>query len=379
MPAERILIFRTGSLGDTLVSVPAMVALGEHYRGSRLDLLCDRVVGSSFVQAREILEGSQLVDDFLLYPVDSSMRGKILGPLRMLPLLLRLRLRRYHKLVYLRQSRPSLRQISRDRCFFYLAGIREFIGVEGSEGLPEREPGSPLPRLPHEADTLLSRLRRSGVPIPQPGQGRWDLSLGEAEERAVENWLPKRRRDSGCSWIAVGPGTKMPAKQWPVERFEEVIAQLIEEQDIWPVVFGGPEDRETALSLVSRWRRGYVAAGELGVRPAMSALRRCKLFVGNDTGTMHMAAAAGVPCVAVFSSRDFPGKWEPYGAGHAVLRTPIDCEGCMLQECVERRMECILSISAERVLRACREILRARATGSTSMDRGEGSRTCQRT
>ncbi len=364
MSTERILIFRTGSLGDTLVSVPAMAALREHYRGSRLDLLCDRQVGKAYVQAQDILEGSHLVDDFLFYPVDPSRLGKISKPFRMLRLIKQLRLRGYDKLVYLRQSRCRAKQVARDLRFFHYAGIREVIGAEGFEASPERKSGKPLPRLPHEADMLLGRLHRCGVPIPRPGEGRWDLNLGEAEERAVEHWLPSRRRDGGYSWIAVGPGTKMPAKQWPVRRFEELITRLIEEEDVWPVVFGGPEDRETALSLVSRWGRGYVAAGKLGVRPAMSALRRCDLFVGNDTGTMHMAAAVGLPCVAMFSSRDLPGKWEPYGAGHVVLRTEIDCEGCMLETCIDRRMECILSISPERVLQACREILHTPATCS---------------
>lgn len=357
MSTERILIFRTGSLGDTLVSVPALTALREHYSRSRLELLCDRQVGKAYVQARDILEGAKLVDDFLFYPVDSSGLGKILKPSRMLCLIAQLRRRRYRKLIYLRQSRITSRQVARDLRFFRLAGIREIIGAEGFEALPETHQGHHLPRLPHEADMLLSRLLRSGVPIPEPGNARWDLNLVDKEKRAVEDWLPKHRPDGKREWIAVGPGTKMPAKRWPVQRFEEVIAQLIEQEDIWPVVFGGPEEREVGLTLVSNWKRGYVAAGMLGIRPAMFALRRCKLFVGNDTGTMHMAAAVGVPCVAVFSSRDYPGKWEPYGAGHVVFRSQVDCEGCMLQECIHRRMECILSISIAQVKQACQEIL----------------------
>lgn len=120
MSTERILIFRTGSLGDTLASVPAMSALREHYRSSRLDLLCDRQAGKSYVQARDVLEGSQLVDDFLFYPVDPSRLTRILRPFRMFRLLMELRQRRYHKLVYLRQSQRKAKQVKRDLRFFIL-------------------------------------------------------------------------------------------------------------------------------------------------------------------------------------------------------------------------------------------------------------------
>jgi ADP-heptose:LPS heptosyltransferase len=70
-----------------------------------------------------------------------------------------------------------------------------------------------------------------------------------------------------------------------------------------------------------------------------------------------MAAAAGIRCVGVYSSRDYPGLWEPYGAGHTVFRTLVPCEGCMLEVCDMEHMKCILSIDVEQVLYACQRIL----------------------
>ena len=94
--------------------------------------------------------------------------------------------------------------------------------------------------------------------------------------------------------------------------------------------------------LLERWGRGYNAAGALGIRSGLAAMKQCRFFIGNDTGTMHMAAAVGLPCVAVFSARGtVPGLWYPLGQGHQVFRTTIDCEGCGLVECLERGNECI--------------------------------------
>jgi ADP-heptose:LPS heptosyltransferase len=152
----------------------------------------------------------------------------------------------------------------------------------------------------------------------------------------------------------------MPAKRWPLRRFERLITDLIAEFDVWPVVFGGEEDRVIGEWLLQRWGRGYNAAGGLGIRSSLAAMKRCRLFVGNDTGTMHMAAAVGLPCVAIFSSRERPGLWYPHGTGHKIFRTTIDCEGCGLVECLERANECINKVSTDEVLGACRETLVSR-------------------
>ena len=100
-----------------------------------------------------------------------------------------------------------------------------------------------------------------------------------------------------------------------------------------------------------------MAAGALGIRQSLAALRRCRLYVGNDTGTMHLAVAAGTRCVAIFSARDRPGLWEPYGSGHRVLRRKIECEGCELMECTEKGNACTLAIGVDEVVSACRSIL----------------------
>ena len=146
----------------------------------------------------------------------------------------------------------------------------------------------------------------------------------------------------------------MPAKVWPTDRYEEVVRHLIDEHDIWPVVFGGPEDSGLGERLLGAWGRGYNAAGALGLREAALALKRCRFYLGNDSGPMHLAAAVRIPCVAIFSSREYPGAWYPYGEGHSVFRTEIDCDGCFLTQCLERQMQCMTSIGVAEVLAACR-------------------------
>jgi asparagine synthase (glutamine-hydrolysing) len=399
---RRILVFRIGQLGDTIVALPALWALKNNFPDAEFTLLCDRHPGKTYVFGPDLFQGRGFFRKFEFYPVRAGRIGQLQQGRDMLPLLARLRKERFDTLVYLSPSARTRRQIARDMRFFRAAGIRNFIGTEGFAASPTRSPGRPLDEVPHETELLLARLAASGIAVPPPGQGCMDLGLGAQEEAEVEAWLDGQKSEVGgrrpevrrqkpsdlrplpsvptgrrplttdqCSpttdhsssptrpWIGFGPGSKMPAKQWPLDRFMEVGQRLIEKFDVWPVVFGGVEDADPAARLIKAWGRGHNAAGRLSVRAAALALKRCLLYIGNDTGTMHLAAAVNTRCVAIFSAREWPGRWYPYGPGHRVFRSQIPCEGCGLVECVERKNECLRLISAATVSETCEAVLGA--------------------
>ncbi len=355
---SRILVFRIGQLGDTIVSIPAMQVVRKSYPEAHIALLCDRHPGKRHVVASDLLRGSKLFDEYISYPVSAS--AELLRSGRMAALLVRIRRRRFGTLVYLAPTNRKPEQIARDRKFFAMAGIRNFIGMNGFTELEPKRSDQGLAETPRESELLLRRLAESGLETEWAIGSQMDLGLGQTEEIAVSEWRARLGPDEGRRWIAVGPGSKMPAKRWPLRRFEEVVTQLISELNIWPVVFGGPEDKLVGEWLLKHWGCGYNSAGALGIRPSLAALKRCAMFLGNDTGTMHMAAAVEVPCVAIFSSRERPGLWYPHGDGHRIFRSEIECEGCGLVECVERGNECLKRIAVDQVLMASREMLGAK-------------------
>jgi len=356
VPAKSIIIFRIGSLGDTLVAVPSMWAIRQHFSLAKITLLCDYHPKNNYVLAADVLVGSDIVDGFLSYPVAGDLVGRLLRPLGMLKLLLKLRRLKFDTLVYLVPSIRPKKHIARDRRFFRLAGIRDVTGMDRFFQFPTKMSGQPLEQAPREAELLLARIEASGVTIPT-GEIRADLNIDDRAQVGVDRWLATQPSDGSRRWIAVGPGSKMPAKLWPRERYDQVVHSLIEKFDIWPVIFGGLEDRSIGNQLLQSWGRGYNTAGALGLRPSAAAIGRCAMYLGNDTGTMHLAAAAGVKCVAIFCSRDLPGLWYPIGDQHLVFRTQIDCECCMLVECIDRKMECIRRIETNQVLAACVQTL----------------------
>jgi len=354
---EPVLVYRIGSLGDTLVSVPALRATRAAFPGARITLLCDRQVGQSYVLASDLLKDSGLVDDVILYPIDHSWRGRLLRPVAMAGLFINLRRRRFGALVYLAPSNRPPESIARDRRFFGAAGIPRLIGFRGFPVWPEARPAEGFGAVAHEIDNLLARLGAEGLEVPARGDADPRLPASERARASFDAWRAGLADDGGRRWISIGPGAKQPANLWPIERYEEVVRALVSRYDVWPVVFGGPHDLEDARRIVAACGRGHIGAGALAPPAAIHAMARCALHVGNDTGTMHMAAAAGIRCVGIYSSRNLPGLWWPYGRGHRVLRTPIECENCELQACVDRGMACILAITPARAIAACGEIL----------------------
>jgi ADP-heptose:LPS heptosyltransferase len=356
---KKILIFRIGQLGDMVVSLPALWATRRHWPDARLTLLCDVQVGRNYVLGSEVFGPTGLFERIEHYVVPAKRRPFLSGLTDRLALLMRLRMRRYDALVYLAPSIREPEQVKRDVAFFKAAGIRRIYGATHFPPVPIKRPGQPFEVGLSEADLLLARLAADGIPVPRNGTGVLDLVLGEAEAAEVAQWLTTIGSDGARRWIGIGPGSKMPAKRWPLDRFEAVVATLIARHDVWPVVFGGPEEQTAGHDLLARWGRGYNAAGTLSVRASCMALTRCALYLGNDTGTMHLAAAADVPCIALFSARDWPGAWYPYGVAQRVFRTALECEGCYLVECVDRRNECLTRITVDDVVAGCEDLLRS--------------------
>ena len=343
----RVLVFHIGHLGDTLMILPALQALRAYYKNAEFTLLSDKFIGANRVKAHAVFENTNYFDRYIFFP--KSQKGKkIFQAISLFSVLPKLKLQKFDSLVYLAPSNRSVQQIERDRKIFNSVGITHIIGIDGYYKL--QIDSSNLPT--HEADLLLARLAREGLEAPIVGQAEFDLKLGAPEKARVDEFFAAHKvaRDEKIM-VAFGPGSKMQSKRWAAANFSKVGQKLIKKYDIFPVVFGGPEDYELGQMLIKSWRRGANAAGALGVRQAAEALSRCAFYVGNDSGAMHLAAAVKTRCVAIFSARDIEGKWHPYGNGHLVFRKHIACQECMLEYCDHK--SCLDRISP---LAVCRRI-----------------------
>ena len=355
---KKILVFRVGHLGDTIISLPAFWSIREAFPESHISFLSNAdPKNKEYVASTAVLPAKGLFDEVIAYENSTGLFGKLGSYSK---LFLKLRKSNFDAVFYLMPRLREPEAIKRDIRFFGKCGIKI---IEGADFLSENtlsfDSKRPLSETENEGEFLLRSLSQSGIPSSSRG---CDLGLTDREKMVASNWV-KVNCPENTKLLAVAPGTKWASKKWPEKNFEEVIGELKKEFGVFPVFFGGPEDKQLAEKMRSRVGIGAIAAGELNVRTGTAALRHFDLYLGNDTGTMHMAAAAGIRCVAVFAAIDFPGRWYPMGQGHRVFREAVECEGCHTPDCFNNAL-CLDQISKYDVLEACREILSDNDRGS---------------
>jgi len=351
---QRILVYRIGQIGDTVAALPSLWVLREQFPKAQIVILSEIPSKKTHQPPETVLPKSGLVDGFEKYPGGSSLNN-LLPAWRKIRQLCR---QGFDTLVYLAPSSRTFKQRLRDRLFFRLCGIRHFLGFKGfSENHRPRLPDGTLRPLPKEADALLGRLRFDYLPVPTADQGSLDLRITDSERAKVSQWWERQGQPAdSCNWMALCVSGKTAAQLWPLDRYAEVVRLLIDNHGLLPVIIGGKEDRETGEKLLAGWGRGWCAAGELNVRESAALIAGAQFYLGNDTGVMHLAAAVGRPCVGVFSARNWPGIWEPYGSGHKILRFDVPCSGCRLTVC-DQELQCLRGIDVQRVYAACVALL----------------------
>ena len=347
---SRILIYRCGAIGDTVVAIPAIRAVRNRYPDATFFLMTASGGGAVTWTDRVLSEFGWFADVVTYDAHDMDT------PLGLLGIVKRVQALAPEMVVYLGTEKNSLLKIWRDQIFFRLAGVRKFVGTYSNKitfwGHLRR-----APRLyPREVDRLLDEISRRGIPSEEV---RFDLPIGPGHFASVKAILNQTDIDLGRPMVAMCPGSKQAIKVWPEERFAEVGRRLIVEAGVNVVIVGGSDEALVGARLVANWPGGRAVnlAQRLSILESSELLRRCVFYVGNDTGAMHLAAAVSTRCVAVFAAREPARSWHPYGDNHAILRKSVPCQNCYLSECVEEGLRCLLEITVDEVWAACQRML----------------------
>ncbi len=174
-----------------------------------------------------------------------------------------------------------------------------------------------------------------------------ELFVGEEEERAADRHLDHVGL-SGQPWVMMFPFARYRIKAWPADRFAALGDALMDRG--YPVVLIGAPPEQQAGEEIQRLARHELISfiGRTSLRELAALMKRSVLFVGNDGGPMHMAAAAGCPVVGIFWPTD-PAVWGPRGSQSSVLYKGLDCRQCFHPDCFRGEESCLKQISVEEV------------------------------
>lgn len=350
MHFTKLLIFRIGHLGDTVVALPALWTLRQALPSSNLVLLTNiNSKNPHYISARNVLPEKGLIDGYIEYPSETTWIDRSLSIIR---LAAAIRRHRFDAVVYLMPRIRSNDHISRDKLFFAASGIQKLLGInflqENRLDLSAEHPAS----IDSESDFLLNLIRSEGFNVGV--QHKTDLLISPAESYSAQQTFKKvtKGMPHGAKLVAIAPGSKWPSKIWGENNYAEVVKRLIETDNCYPVILGGKEDEAIGNRLLSVWQSGANLAGLLSVRESAAILMQCDLYLGNDTGTMHLAGAVGTPCVAIFAAIDVAGRWNPFGNENIIFRKFVECEKCMTPDCFNNNL-CLKLVTVEEVYKAC--------------------------
>lgn len=349
---KRVLIYRLGSLGDTLIALPALHLVARAFPDAERRMLTNFPVNVKAPPAAAILENSDLVHGFFRYAVGTR------SPRELLSLWWQLLRWRPTVLVYL-GARRGVESARRDAAFFRTCGIKRLIGIPVTEEMQQNRWHEEEQALELEGARLARNIAELGDAYLDDPES-WGLHLTEGEHaRAAEALAPV----AGRPLIAVSVGTKVQSKDWGRENWRALLARIAA---LYPgyalTVSGAPEESETSEFAAEGWRQASVEpvvnlCGLLTPRQSAAAFARARIFIGHDSGPMHLAAAVQTPCVAIFAARNKPRVWFPYGRQHRVVYHKTDCWGCGLETCIVERKRCLTSITVEEVVGEVRAIL----------------------
>jgi heptosyltransferase-3 len=339
---SRVLIYRLGSLGDNIVALPCYRRIAAAFPNAERRLLTNIPINATAPAAAAVLGDSGLIHDYIEYPVGMRDFQEILS--------LRAAIRRFRPqvLIYLSSLR-GYRAAKRDRLFFRLCGIPELIGFPESMRDCERR-RLPEGDLEPEASRLAHSIRSLG-PLDLDDPSAWDLRLNEAERNRARDVL---QQFQDAPFLAVSLGTKAQANDWGEANWTALLSRLAAALPNHRLALvGAAEETDACARAADAFSgRSLNLCGALAPRESAALLQSAQLFIGHDSGPMHLAAAAGAPCVAVFSARNLPRVWFPYGKRHTVIYHRTDCAGCELVTCIELQKKCIRSIAVDEVFEA---------------------------
>ena len=184
------------------------------------------------------------------------------------------------------------------------------------------------------------------------------LRLRQQDRLQAEKTLMKQGISGDFKWVGINPSATFgPAKQWPIDRYARLADLILEHTNARVIVFGGPQDRRLGKDISRKMRhRPIDLSGRTTLGEAMALIERCALFITNDSGLMHVAAALDVPLIAIFGSTNSTTTG-PLSSNSRVVQVPMECSPCLKPECPKGHLNCMDQICVDMIFDVAKEIL----------------------
>jgi len=366
----RILVVKLATIGDLLLATPALRALRESYPQAQIDLL---VTPSSagVLDDWEVINRVIVLDKYL-FDHPKQMLTKPTNLLKLRPLLRALRGGHYDAVLLMHHLTLFFGR-RKHQALMLATGAKYLVGLDNGHGwfLNVRVPDQGFGAM-HEVEYCLAVAEAVGGRTNE----KWlTMPLSEEHRRQARRlvFADEVPEQVARPIIAMHPGSGgySTARRWSPERFAQLADTLYQDVGGQLLLVGGPEEAELHTQIMGMLHSGVPArslAGKGTIQVTAAALELIDLFIGNDAGPMHLAAAVGTPTVAIFGLSN-SDAWGPYtgnkpGSKAIVVKQDLPCMPCFYhghdlgtpEGCATR--DCLATLGVDPVAVAARRLLR---------------------
>ncbi|MCF8128359.1 MAG: glycosyltransferase family 9 protein [Deltaproteobacteria bacterium] len=347
LPTENgpILVIQLGDIGDAVLTLPAIEALGKAFPKRSL-VLCVRE------HAGELMEDCPWVHHVL--SVNKERR--------------KLRAELFHQVQFFKALRKyrcalaiELRTGTRGAVIAFLSGARTRVARYANDGILWRnrlfthlvKPGQE--NIQYAAQHNLNIMAPFGLFSENP---RPTISVPERRRKKAQTLFLKNRIPKDRPLMAVHPFSLWRYKEWSLSEMAALLDRIQAEYRCAVVVTGAPNERKRAEDLIGICsRKPYNLAGETSIGELPAVFEACRLFIGVDTAALHIAAAVGIPTVGIFGPSSWT-NWAPRGHEHLVVKKGLSCQPCSQKGCNgSERSRCLMELTADEVYKGMEGML----------------------
>ena len=337
---QKILIIKLRYIGDVLLATPAIRAI----KAARPDVRVTMMVNRG---TEDVLSGNQDLDEIMVLDKGSlTAQSRIIAGLRH---------RRFDTVIDLTDG---------DRSAFlsWTSGAPVRIGFNDEHrwrGHYYTQVVQSVPGVRHRIDRDLEALKLINIQADSTDPQLW---LTPEESNSADQLLDQLGVQRSQSMVILQPGARYWFKAWPPERYAELAARLMSQYGCQVLIGGSDQDIELAQQIRQIAKsKPIVMAGRTTIKQFAAIAKKSALFVGSDSGAMHIASAVGTPVVALFGPSN-PREWGPRGGPIEVLYKELDCRSCFHPTCMRGEENCMRLITVEEVYAAARRMARSGAT-----------------
>lgn len=328
----RILIRATNWIGDAVMTLPAVEAVKENFPCSDITILAKPWVAP-------IYEGLPAVSRVMTYEKRGGIVGSTHGVLKSCGMI---RCARFDVAILFQNAFEAA-------LIAFLGGVPIRVGYK-TDGRGLLLTHGVLPRSAqksqHQVEYYLDLLRYMGWTAKSSDPL---IRVPEAAYSGMCRLMVEKGIQGDTFLMGLAPGAAYgKSKRWPARRFAEVGDKAAKEWGARIVIFGSEGEKEICDEIVrSMEGEPLNLCGKTSLSEAIALINQCKMFLSNDSGLMHVAAALNVPTLAVFGSTD-PMATGPRGLKSVIVRNSVECAPCLKPEC-DMDYKCLLGVTSEQV------------------------------